>query len=46
MTPDAYLNRSLGSPPALQKRQIYLRDSIAEAFDLEHGHSENERRIL
>jgi len=46
MTPDAYFNRSLGSPPALHKRQIYPRDTLAEAFYLGYGHSENERLIL
>jgi len=46
MTSDAHLNRPLGSPPTLHKRQIYPRDTLAEAFDLGHRHSENERLIL
>jgi hypothetical protein len=40
------LNRPLGSPLALHKRQIYPRDTLAEAFGIEHGHSELERLIL
>jgi hypothetical protein len=40
------LNRPLGSPLALHKRQIYPRDGIAEAFVIKQGLSENERLIL
>ena len=46
MIPNAYLNRTPRSSLALHKRQIYPRDTTAEAFGIEHGHSENERLIL
>ncbi len=39
MTPDAQLNRPVGSPLAPHKRQIYLGDSIAEAFGIKHTFS-------
>jgi hypothetical protein len=46
VTSDADVNRPLGSPLALYKRQIYPGDTFAEAFEIEHGHSDIERLIL
>jgi hypothetical protein len=46
MTPDARFNRPLGSPTAFHKRQMYSRDTLAEAFGFGHRHSEIERLIL
>ena len=46
MTPDAHLNRPLGSPLSLHKRQVNPCDTFAEAFDFGHRHSEVERLIL
>ena len=46
MTPDVHLNRSLGSPLALHKRQVDPLDTLIEAFDFGHRHSEVKRFIL
>jgi hypothetical protein len=46
MTPDAQLNRPLGSPLSLHKRQVDPLDTLAEAFGFCHRHSELERLIL
>jgi len=46
MTPDAHLNRPLGSPLALHKQQVGPLDTLTEAFDFGHRHSEVERLIL
>jgi len=43
---DAYLDRPLGSPISLHKRQAYPRDTLAEAVDFCHRHSELVRLIL
>jgi len=43
---DAYLNRLLGSPLALHKRQVDPLDTRTEAFDFGHRHSEPERLTL
>jgi len=46
MTPDTYLNRPLGSPLALHKRQVDPLDTFAEAVEFWHRHSELVRLIL
>jgi len=33
MTPDARVNRPVGSPPAVHKRQVDSLDTLAEAVD-------------
>jgi len=46
MTSDAHLNRPLGSPLALHKRQVDPLDTSVEAVKFCHKHSEIERLIL
>ncbi len=46
MTPDAQLNRPLGSPLSLHKRQVDLLDTSVETVELCHKHSELVRLIL
>ena len=46
MTPDAHLNRPLGSPLTLQKRQVDPLDTSSEAVEFGHKHSELVRLIL
>ena len=46
MTPDAHVNRPLGSPPPLHKRQFDTLDTSTEAFDFGHRHPELGRLIL
>jgi len=46
MTPDANLNRPLGSPRSLHKRQVDPVDTSSEAVKFGHKHSELVRLIL
>ena len=46
MTPDAYLNRPVGSPPTLHKRQVDPLDTSVEAAEFCHRHLEFVRLIL
>jgi len=46
MTPDAHLNRPLGSPVSLHKRQVDPLDTSVEAVEFCHRHSELVRLIL
>jgi hypothetical protein len=46
VTSDAYLNRPLGSPLALHKRQLDPLDTLTEAVEFCHRHSELVRLIL
>jgi hypothetical protein len=46
MTPDAHLNRPLGSPLSLHKRQVDPLDTSVEAVEFCHKHSELVRLIL
>jgi len=46
MAPDTNLNRPLGSPLSLHKRQVDPLDTSTEAFDFGHRLSEVERLIL
>jgi len=46
MTPGARLNRPLGNPLSLHKRQLDPLETPAEALGFCHGHSELERLIL
>ena len=46
MTPDAHLNRPLGSPLSLHKRQVDPLDTSVEAVEFCHKRSERVRLIL
>ena len=46
MTQNIHLNRPPESPLALHKRQVEPLDTLTEAFDFGHRHSEVERLII
>ena len=46
MTPDIHLDRPLGSPLALHKRQVDPLDTSTETVEFWHRHSELVRLIL
>ena len=46
MTSDTHLNRPLGSPSSLHKRQVYPLDTAFEAIEFWHRHSKLVRLIL